>query len=155
MGSRGYKRVELSKAGINKKYNVHRIVAKTFIPNPENKPEVNHINGNKEDNRVENLEWVTSKENQIHAYKIGLQKPSEKQKKVLSEYCKQNKTKKIIQLSLDNKFIKEWESAVEVEKSLGISRKNISQCITKNNKTAGGFKWLLANEFNSIKYEVK
>lgn len=73
----------------------------------------------------------------------------------MSEYCRKHKVKKIIQLSIDNKFIKEWESAVEVEKCLGISRKNISQCITGKNKTAGGFKWVTNEQMQSIEYKVE
>jgi hypothetical protein len=69
----GYRMIILT---VNKKklYKlVHRIVAEAFIENPLNKPEVNHINGDKTDNRVENLEWVTAQENQLHATKTGLQ----------------------------------------------------------------------------------
>lgn len=141
VGKRGYARIELSKDGINKKYSVHRLVAQAFIPNPNKKLEVNHINGIKTDNRVSNLEWVTSKENQIHAIKYGLQRPSLKQKRVASEYCKKNKIKALLQYDLDGNFIRKWESAVEVEKELKINRKNISQCVTGRNHTAGGFIW--------------
>lgn len=62
---RGYHRVELNVNGNSKKHLVHRLVAKTFIPNPENKPNIDHINTNTSDNRVENLRWCTQKEN-IH-----------------------------------------------------------------------------------------
>ncbi len=59
----GYHRISLSKNGKAKIFTVHRLVVMAFIPNPENKPEIDHINGNKQDNRVENLRWVTHKEN--------------------------------------------------------------------------------------------
>lgn len=68
----GYLKVGLSINNQQKFFGVHRLVAMAFIPNPEGKPEVNHINGIKTDNRVENLEWATRLENQIHAYTTGL-----------------------------------------------------------------------------------
>jgi len=68
----GYRFVALSSNGKTKNHYIHRLVAAAFIPNPDNKPQVNHINGRKADNRVKNLEWVTQEENAIHAYKSGL-----------------------------------------------------------------------------------
>ena len=68
----GYERVVLTKDGIRKTYLVHRLVATAFIPNPENKTTINHIDGNKRNNNVSNLEWATEKENQNHKWKNGL-----------------------------------------------------------------------------------
>ncbi len=70
--SKGYYQLALLKNGKDKRFLIHRLVAYAFIPNPENKTEVNHINGVKTDNNVENLEWVTSRENSIHAVHTGL-----------------------------------------------------------------------------------
>lgn len=72
---RGYKEVRLCKNGETRDFKIHRLVAQAFIPNPHNLPQVNHIDGNKGNNRVDNLEWVTSQQNIKHAYQIGLKKP--------------------------------------------------------------------------------
>ncbi len=74
VNSFGYNPVALCINSICKKYKIHRLVAAAFIPNPENKKYVNHINGIKTDNRVENLEWCTSAENNIHALNTELRK---------------------------------------------------------------------------------
>ena len=72
--TRGYKHVSLRKEGKSKHKRVHRLIALAFIPNPENKPEVNHIDGNKMNNGIDNLEWSTHSENIQHAYQTGLNK---------------------------------------------------------------------------------
>ena len=75
--ARGYLSVQLCANGIVKCFRVYRLVAQAFIPNPDNKPQVNHIDGNKQNNRADNLEWATRSENMQHAYKTGLFKLGE------------------------------------------------------------------------------
>ena len=88
----GYKKVELHKGNEKRKsFKVHRLVAQAFIPNPENKLEVNHIDGNKHNNNVNNLEWVTSSENKIHAFKMDLN-PTKRdldENEIIRMYCEE------------------------------------------------------------------
>ncbi len=77
-GRSGYKYVSLSKNDKRKNFLIHRLIAIHFIPNPENKPFINHINGIRTDNSIKNLEWCTHAENLQHAYDTGLHKPHSK-----------------------------------------------------------------------------
>lgn len=79
----GYCEISLHKEGFEKRYKIHRLVAIAFIPNPNNKKEVNHIDGNKSNNCVENLEWVTSIENIKHAWDNGLSNSNHRKKKIV------------------------------------------------------------------------
>lgn len=70
----GYCYVTLSKNAVQKSYRLHKLIAVAFVPNPDNKAEVNHIDGNKENNNSINLEWSVRSENELHAYALGLAK---------------------------------------------------------------------------------
>ena len=131
----GYPSVILCKNGKHhKNHRVHRLVAQAFIPNPQNKIDINHINGIKTDNRVKNLEWVTRSENLIHAFKTGLNHGYP--------------IRKIHQYDLNGNFIKTWDSISDAERYLGISHSHICRCCSHqfNRKTAGGYIWEYADE---------
>lgn len=88
LAASGYMRTTIyNNSGVGVPFSVHRLVAKVFIPNPDNKPQVNHINGVKNDNRVENLEWVTASENGLHSFKNGFSKITDKHRKIASLLC--------------------------------------------------------------------
>ena len=107
-----------------KKYALHRLVAQTFIPNLENKPFVNHIDGNKTNNSVKNLEWATCSENNLHNHKIGLTK---------------GHTRQIIQYDLEMNEIKTFDKILDASKELNICYSSIKAVLYKKQKTAGGF----------------
>ena len=124
---RGYLKVDLCKNGDKKWCLVHRLVAQAFIPNPNNLPEVNHLDENKENNRVENLEFCDRK------YNCNYGTTKQRMIKKLS--------KTVFQYSKDGEFIKEWKSVMDVERNLGYAQTNISSCCLGKYKSAYGFVW--------------
>ena len=119
----GYARVRIK----GKRYKIHRLVAETFIPNPEDKREVNHKDGNKLNNRADNLEWATRSENQKQAYKIGLQKSSEKQKQAVSKWNKENRIKSVHQYKLNGELIKTYKSCHDCSVELNTTNATVSR----------------------------
>ena len=119
----GYARVVIN----HKKYKFHRYIAELFVPNPENKLEVNHKDGNKLNNRADNLEWTTRSENQKHAYKIGLQKPSEKQKQAVSKWNKENRIKRVYQYTLNGELMKIHKSCNDCSIELNTTNATVSR----------------------------
>lgn len=138
-----YVTITLSKEGKKEGKTLHRLVAEAFIPNPKNKLQINHINGIKTDNRVENLEWCSPSENIKHAFKIGLKKVSKKQMEQISKLGKYGKKRcrKVRQLTLEGELIKEWNSFTDIYNTYGYSWENIGSCCRGEYKKAYGFKW--------------
>ena len=126
----GYRRVVLMKEGVKQRYMIHRLVAQAFIENIENKPYINHIDGDKGNNVVSNLEWCTNSENVLHADSIGLRSMSNHQP---------SNSKCILCVEKGMEF----KSISKALKWLGVTNNSISTITRaiKNNRKAFGYTW--------------
>lgn len=131
IGETGYMYVGLCKEGVKANKRVHRIVAIAFVPNPENKPQVNHKDENKQNNNADNLEWVTGTEN-IN-YGTAIQRAHEKDCSPL--------TKKVLQIDKNGEIVAEYASQSIAAKAFNTSAGNISNCCKGRCKTVRGYSW--------------
>ena len=131
----GYKDFNLKNENENEKISIHRLVARTFVPNPHNYNIVNHKDGNKINNKSENLEWCTRSENTKHAYENDLISGK----------------RKIYQLDINNKIIKEWDTIKDAYETLELSRTAINSVLSGRNKTSGGYYWCYKEEYDNSK----
>lgn len=129
---RGYHRVVLCHNSKKTNYLVHRLVAEVFLDNPNNKPCVNHKDGNKLNNFVNNLEFCTYSENEKHSHDVLGKQPINK--------------KKINQYDLEGNFIRQWESLAEIGRYFNCNYTNFSLCCSGKSKSAKGFVWKYAME---------
>lgn len=143
-GKGGYLIVVLCKDGKQKTHTVHRLVAQAFIDNPNNLPEVNHIDENKENNVVTNLEWCS------YSYNINYGTRNERHAKALRGiYNNPKLSKKVLQLTLDGKIVREWDSVNECGRN-GFSIGHVSACCNGKRKTHKGYRWMYAEDYYKL-----
>lgn len=132
----GYLQIGLKINGRKTTRKIHRLVAEAFIPNTHNKPQVNHIDGNKENNKIDNLEWVTNSENQYHKYRVlKYTEPLEMRMKKRAN-CGKGNMKKVLCIETGV----EYDSARIASKSMGLHFTAVSSAIYSN-RTCGGYHW--------------
>lgn len=124
----GYQVVSLSKSGKVKKYKVHRLVAEAFIPNPDNKPTINHINEIRNDNHVANLEWATYQENNNHGGH--------------NQRVSRTLSKAVVQFDKSGNELADFDNIQDASSATGVHAANIKSCLHHANRIlAGGYRW--------------
>lgn len=129
----GYPSVILAKFGTRKLKKIHRLVGETFIPNPDNLPQINHKNEDKTDNRVENLEWCNQYYNNHYGTKY--------QRQIKTQMNREDCSKIVYQYSLNGQLITIWPSINEIERKMKILRQGITAVCLGKRKTYKGYKW--------------
>lgn len=154
---RGYCSVDLHRKGTIKRFLVHRLVAEAFIPNPNNFPQVNHIDENPSNNNVNNLEWCTAKYNMNYGkgaktrhLKIDYSKPCYKQNAIING---QKTSKPVCQYDKKGILINRFNSAKEAERITGIDSAHIGHCCTLKRRTAGGYCWRFERSDDLSQYQ--
>lgn len=135
----GYLNCTVSKNGEKRVFLIHRLVAFYFIPNPKNKPCVNHKDGDVKNNKINNLEWCTCSENEKHSYIALGKKPICSNKGKFGSQS--HYSVKVVQYDKKGNLIKNWDCQRLAAKTLGISESNISSVCSGKRKTAGGYVW--------------
>lgn len=142
----GYHKIHLSKRRVQYSKLIHRLVAQTFLKNDLNLPEVNHINGVKTDNSVENLEWVSHSENIKHSYRIlGNKSPRSglfgKDNPIFGKRGKDCKNSKMVQQIYNGNVVAEFYGTCEASRLTKVSQGNIASCCRGERMRAGGYMW--------------
>lgn len=153
----GYLVVTLRYQNVIKYKSIHRLVAKTFLPNPNNYPVVNHIDGNKTNNNINNLEWCTYSHNTREAIKIGLMpKPNTVLKRWTGKFGKEhNKSRHIYQIDKNTKkVVAEYYGVPEITRKTGFCESALYAVLHHRRKTTGGYIWEFADEYFSKEGEL-